>query len=256
MDEPWADDDKRRALSEKLHYEIRMFFASAECLDKCTSTETSRPLSCTGDVTRDMYLESFVVHMRTLLEFLYADPGDKDPKRKKESKDKSKTDAFAFDFIPSRDEFRTWTKHRNETCCPCRKQCLFNRASKELAHLSYCRLDKKQWDCTRIRCELAPIIAEFIELARAHSLLSDRVDWRPYSSDGLEIRMSKYKAAQLKGVALTTSGSVHTKPQIDLGREGSGPSPTCFVTEEISEQHEDDASSGVSEEGARRDSEK
>jgi len=125
--------------SEHVKYEIDMLRATASFL--------SVSWSATDQVTRYAYLESFVLHLRNLIDFLYPPP-NRHP------------DDILSDHYVSR--VTEWNGRR-----PAKTPLLSDakdRANKLGAHLSYRRADRdKAWDWVTILVQLKPVFSCFLD---------------------------------------------------------------------------------------------
>jgi hypothetical protein len=137
------------AASDHLHYEIWMFNALAGGM--ACGIFGQGPLS-------NAVLESFTIHTRVLLDFLYANT------------EKAKTDdVMAEDYFtpPS-----TWTEAR-----PAKSDLIgsvHRRVGKEVAHLTYARQDvtpeTKPWRFSAIANEVNAAVRQFLSLVRTDLL--------------------------------------------------------------------------------------
>jgi hypothetical protein len=103
-------------------------------------------------------LESFIIHVRAVMDFLYADKPQTD-------------DIIAEDFF---DTPQQWTDKR-----PTLSELLSQtkrRAGKEVAHLTYARLDvkpeTKPWPFVQITNEISTVINKFLEHVQKNKLSS------------------------------------------------------------------------------------
>jgi len=134
--------EQLQAASDPLHYELWMFQKTAEAL--ATGI-------CGEGVLHNALLESFVIHARNLLDFLY-------PK-----KNLWPDDVIAGDFF---DDPKSWISER-----PSKSEkiaSLHNRAGKEVAHLTYARLDvtpeTKPWQFVEIANEVVSVFDKFLAI--------------------------------------------------------------------------------------------
>ena len=135
------------AISEDLLYEISMLFGTAEAL--ATSVEPDE--SDVGARTvHNALLESFAIHTRVLLDFLYGNPRPPD-------------DVTAGDFFDSADRWKKSRPAKPEWFDSIRRG-----VAKRVAHLSYVRSDiepeERQWKVRQIAEEIAKILHRFIKL--------------------------------------------------------------------------------------------
>ena len=136
------------AASDHLHYEIWMFQSLANGLASGIFGQ---------GVLANALLESFTVHARIMLDFLYP---------RKPQKDDVISDDFFYED-PSR-----WHEVRppkSETL-----QRVHRRVAKEVAHLTYARQDvtpeTKPWPFLEIANEVTQIFSEFVNLVPEHLL--------------------------------------------------------------------------------------
>ena len=126
---------------EHLRYEIQMFFATAQILSRMSLSDPPSDLEI---VANNAYTESFVIHLRNLIEFLY-------PKRSK------KNSVVADDFFVNPMEWK-----RTRPKIPKSVDNARGRSHRELAHLTSDRLSvipsAKRWAfidlATEIKCLL------------------------------------------------------------------------------------------------------
>jgi len=114
MPRPKRTVEQLRAASEHLHYEVSMFDATGRAL--------GGGLFGPGPAT-NAFLESFTIHTRALLQFLFP----KDPKP---------DDVLAEDYFENPS---AWLELRGEL--PEALGIVNRRVGKEIAHLTYARLD-------------------------------------------------------------------------------------------------------------------
>lgn len=146
-------DEELVAISKDLLYEINMLLGSAHSLRVfCTSAEKN-PISLT---ICNALIESFTVHARNLLNFLYSTNPQSD-------------DVIAQDFF---DDESIWVKQR-----PVKSQLLttiHKRVAKEVAHLTYSRSDvtpqTKRWQYDNIANEIRAVLNGFIQLVPRRKL--------------------------------------------------------------------------------------
>jgi len=140
-------DEELVAVSEHLLYEIQMLFGTAQAL---STVGPSNGKDSRIWATRNALLESFTIHARILLYFLY-------------SAKPRPSDVIAEDFF---DNGSTWLQKR-----PAKSQLLttiHSRVGKEVAHLTYVRLDvtseDKQWEFVNIANEIGGVLEKFLRL--------------------------------------------------------------------------------------------
>jgi hypothetical protein len=116
-------------------------------------------------VLNNALLESFTVHARILLDFLYADRLQKD-------------DVIANDFFPDPVAWNTSRPPKSDTL-----QNIHRRVAKEVAHLTYARQEvtpeTKPWPFLEIANEISTAFSEFLSLVPAE-LLGPR--WKDYKA--------------------------------------------------------------------------
>src|SRR5689334_6802883 len=122
---PKRPDDELRALSGHVLYEIEMFAFTADCLSAFSVAESSAPVK----TLQNAVLESWTLHARNLLTFLYEDR----PKAH---------DVTAADFLD-----QDWPAERGTR--PDVLRTARARAAREIAHISDYRLQvtaaEKPW---------------------------------------------------------------------------------------------------------------
>lgn len=145
--------EELREASNHLHYEIWMLTSLANGI--ASGIPGQGPIA-------NALLESFVIHVRAVMDFLYADKPQVD-------------DVIAEDFFDTPDQ---WTKMRSalsELLSQAKR-----RAGKEVAHLTYARLDvtpeTKPWPFVQITNEISTVIKTFIENVPKNKLGSQ---WQP-----------------------------------------------------------------------------
>lgn len=133
------DATELTAVSAHLHYEVWMFLTLARALATGVFGQ---------GVINNAALESFTVHGRILLDFLFSDhPRD--------------NDVVAEDFFTMPDQ---WSRLRGTMPEPLAN--LRTRVGKEIAHLTYARLevtpDKKPWPFAAIADAIEALVHRFI----------------------------------------------------------------------------------------------
>jgi len=153
-----SDGEKKRFLEEHFWYEIWMFVSAVDALAQFMSLQKNQ-------IYINMALEDVLVHGRPLREFFYREDRAKDD------------DARPMDFV---EDYDKWKRERPEETCWIKK--IDKRASKEIVHLTYARLDvvaeEKKWDCEAIRNDFLNVVKVFLE----------NVDKRHWSSRLSEIQ--------------------------------------------------------------------
>ena len=130
-----------RKASNHLHYEIGMLTSSARGLAS----------GITGvGVLHNALLESFTIHARVLLKFLY----DENP---------WPNDVIADDFFPTSQEWREVRPEMTEILKP-----IYGRVGKEVAHLTYDRQyvtdEAKKWHFLEILHDIDVSFKEFLRI--------------------------------------------------------------------------------------------
>lgn len=132
--------EQLRQISAHLHYEVEMLSSAARGLASGIAS---------GSAMNNALLESFAIHLRNLVEFLWPE--------------KPKNDhVIAQDFFPLADD---WKK----LCPPIPKEVREARirAAKEAAHLTYARLlvvpDKKAWAYVSLMNEIMKTFKLFLQ---------------------------------------------------------------------------------------------
>ncbi len=114
-----------------------------------------------NSVINNALLESFGIHVRALIWFFYADSPRKD-------------DVIAEDFFSTPTEWQTARPPITQVLEKAKK-----RAGKEIAHLTYARLDvtpeQKPWEFLPIFNDMNKVIELFLSMAPEH-LLGERWD--------------------------------------------------------------------------------
>ena len=142
MNRKHRSDDELRKVSDDLFYEIRMF----ECVAK------GMALGITGEgVINNAFLESFGIHARNLLDFLYAERPQHD-------------DVVAEDWFSSDVKWHQIRPVKSEALKKVHK-----RVAKELAHLTYARL------CVTPETKTRPFIDIFNDIRKVLDVFLDSV---------------------------------------------------------------------------------
>src|SRR5262249_36178873 len=136
MQRPFDDAYLRAYSHEHLYYEVWMFFQMVNALKG-----QSALAPVLSSVNLNAYIESFVVHLRNLIDFL-------SPTIVRD------TDVLATDFCDA----GTWN-----TAMPSSLEKARARAHKELAHMTTGRRspDSRQWEFAAVANELKPILLDF-----------------------------------------------------------------------------------------------
>ncbi len=132
-------NDELKKASKHLFYEIWML------------NETSK-IGSENTVKNNAYIESFGIHARCVLYFL-----------RDETK---KDDMLATDFVENPQEWKEYIREKSEVLSNILKN-LNKRVNKELAHLTYARLEvkpeEKGWGRREIAKEINTLFKEFLE---------------------------------------------------------------------------------------------
>jgi hypothetical protein len=159
---PYTDAYLLAYSDEHVTYEVGMFFAIVDTLTRpwaaspVTSTSSSSLptiVDFSNQTTNNAYVESFMVHLRNLIDFLYLDP--------------RATDVAAVDFCDVGIWQPTFTQSLKDAKY---------RVDKELAHLTTERRPARErgWDSMALADELRPVLLDFTGKALA-SRLSPKV---------------------------------------------------------------------------------
>jgi len=134
-------DTELKKASGHLYYEIEMFIGCAQELAK--GAHNNRTVA-------NALLESFTIHARAILDFLYA------------SESAREDDVIAEDFF---DEPCVWHSVRPEKTTLL--DSIHKRVGKEIAHLTYTRQEvtpeAKKWHYLRIYHDVAKVLQPFLE---------------------------------------------------------------------------------------------
>ena len=130
--------EELRKASDHLHYEVWMF----------TSLASGLASGITGEsVINNALLESFTIHARVLLDFLYAEP--------------RYDDVIAEDFFASPELWREARPPKSDNV-----KTVHKRVGKEIAHLTYARQDvtpeTKGWGFSEIVQAVQPVVDAFL----------------------------------------------------------------------------------------------
>lgn len=140
------EDDVLKKASAHLHYEVWMLASTANALASGIAVQGWLP---------NALLESFVIHLRALSDFLYAEA-------------KKPDDVLASDFFGPEE----WSKLRPVESELLKKARL--RAHKEIVHLTYERLnvtpETKPWMFIEIANEIHSVLGVFLQHAPKHLL--------------------------------------------------------------------------------------
>jgi hypothetical protein len=147
---------ERRAISEHLLFELQMMFLMADRLRRHLSGEYILP----ADI-RTACVESLVIHVRGLEEFIWGNPREDHPH-----------DALASDFFPDGE----WEETRKRIQSSALRK-VAPRAGREVAHLSYRRLGTvpaaRHWQFDVIACVIGVALRLFLEGVTRDSLCED-----------------------------------------------------------------------------------
>jgi hypothetical protein len=147
---------ERRALSAHLLFDLQMMFLMADRLRRHLSGEYVLP----ADI-KTACIESLVIHVRGLEEFIWGNPHPDHPH-----------DALASDFFPDGQWEETRTRIQKLSL---RK--VAARTGREVAHLSYKRLggakETRRWEFDVIACVIGAALRLFLEGVALDSLCED-----------------------------------------------------------------------------------
>jgi hypothetical protein len=165
-------NDELVAISEHLLYEIQMLFGTAQAL---STIEHSNRNDFENSVMYNALLESFTVHTRILLDFLYSTNPYPD-------------DAIAEDFF---DDDKAWVQFR-----PAESSLLNSihyNVGKRVAHLTYARLKVKSkeesWKYLGISEEISEILSKFLHLVPASRISESFREFISRTVDAEEIKV-------------------------------------------------------------------
>jgi hypothetical protein len=195
--------EQLRSLSEHLLYEAQMLFATANRLRGHVKGEA--PLAWDQEMAT---IESFALHTRVLIEFLWREPNG----RKRE---RFPDDAFAAEFF-AEGEWAQVRPHEESSL-----EGVWQRAGAEIAHLSHKRValspDARTWEFDVIAGSIGRAFRVFLEhvdrdvlCPRFESEL--RASWPPYLN--APIAMSFPPTAGAFGVATGAVRSVAELPVV------------------------------------------
>ena len=135
------------SVSEHLHYEVWMLSTLANALASSAFGQGA---------LANAALESFTLHLRTLLDFFYSSRPKND-------------DVIAEDFFPDPSDWITRRPDKTELL-----EDVHRRVGKEVAHLTYVRLelgpDDKEWPFLRLANDLRIPLFHFLKMAPRHNL--------------------------------------------------------------------------------------
>jgi hypothetical protein len=131
-----------RNVSNHLLYEIWMLESLAQAMASGVFGQ---------GVLNNAVLESFTLHTRILLDFLYAKEAPRSD------------DVIAEDFFQDPEQWKSVRPEKSETL-----NMIHTRVGKEVAHLTYARLkvtpEAKQWPFLQIANELRAVFNKFLEI--------------------------------------------------------------------------------------------
>lgn len=151
------DNQALRSFSDNhLCYEIQLFYASLELF----AIQKYDPRNALTLSAKNIFLEGVVTHWRCLYEFLYFN---------KSVKLKKSDDALASHFFEST---KAWEDIRSNP--PDYFVTFFNRANKEILHLTYTRMSvteiAKSWNFSLLAKDMFEILSLFVENADPNKL--------------------------------------------------------------------------------------
>ncbi len=140
MNRKQRTDDTLREASEHLYYEVWMLTSLANGIGS--------EIAGQGPIANAL-LESFVIHVRGIMDFLYSDNPKPD-------------DVIAEDYFESSDKWPLIRPKLTALLKTAKK-----RAGKEVAHLTYARLEvtleTKPWPFIQIATEISRVMSIFLE---------------------------------------------------------------------------------------------
>ena len=152
MTRPIRSKEDLQQASNALYYEIGMF-------EMLTKGMTSRIAG--QSVINSALLESFIIHLRVLIDFFYSDSQNKD-------------DIIANDFFSNPDDWIKLRPQKTKLLVRSKK-----RADKEVAHLTYTRLgitpDEKNWYFEDVYKDMQTLVELFLK-SISKDLLGSRWD--------------------------------------------------------------------------------
>jgi hypothetical protein len=150
MAAPLSDQELATWAREHLHYEVGMLMHTSEQLWRRQAEPRDRESNA--------LLESFVLHVRCLSDFLWRSRGQHEQ------------DAFAEDFCAE----GVWERERPALPPALTEAAERNRAGQEVAHLTYHRLNvpaaEKDWQVGQLTLEIADAIDLFTQHAQPERL--------------------------------------------------------------------------------------
>ncbi len=148
------EKDKLLKISHHLWYEFSMFLILIQRLGKGFSP---------GSIENNVFLESFALHVRNLIDFLYNDKSQSN-------------DVYAGDYFQSKED---WIKMRPKITELLDKS--KRRANKEVSHLTYSRIDitpdEKRWHFIEISRDIYKAFDIFVKHVDKELLGSDWNDF-------------------------------------------------------------------------------
>ncbi|MBI4732716.1 MAG: hypothetical protein HY781_11460 [Chloroflexi bacterium] len=151
-------NEELQASSKHLFYEYSMFVSLARGMASGIFQQ---------GIINNALLESFTIHVRTLLDFLYAT-------------EKAKPDdVIAEDYFQKPEEWHQKRPPKTELL-----QGVHRRVGKEIAHLSYVRLsitqEEKQWHFVKITNDVNSVVNQFASAVPPHLLFPE---WKEHPVD-------------------------------------------------------------------------
>ena len=132
-------EEELRKASDHLHYEYWMLHSTAAGLESGIADQV---------LLKNALIESFVVHVRAMIDFLYPNGPKNDA-------------VIAADYFRAQGEWEKLRPDQSEILKKAKK-----RADKEIAHLTYARQyvskEKKGWHCLKISHEIQGITDIFL----------------------------------------------------------------------------------------------
>lgn len=153
-----SPEQLKKISEEHLYYEMWMFFSVAEAIEKFQHADPQL-----NQIIKNALIESFAIHTRNLIDFLY-------PRSRRND------DITALDFF---DKPMEWEEKRGELSDTIEKA--RKRADKEIAHLTKKRISgtppEKSWGVVEIMKEINDKLIVFVENADPNRLSKEVIDF-------------------------------------------------------------------------------
>ncbi|MGE0764053.1 MAG: hypothetical protein AB7N80_12305, partial [Bdellovibrionales bacterium] len=154
------DEQLSEFSKEHLCYEIDSLYSALELFAKQPKIEIKDVTDALNSSAKNLFLEGIILHGRCLFEFLYF---------KESPNPKKADDALAIHYF---DEPSTWEALRPNNSG--KLNSLWDRANKEVAHLTYARMNitqlAKQWDLYTITNDMLTTLLLFAKNANPKKL--------------------------------------------------------------------------------------